>query len=81
MDMGEDATRHGAHGVWEDIKGRLKSAVGALTNRRDLDREGRAQQDKAEAERDAAARETEAARARAEAEVHEARQRGAQRDQ
>jgi hypothetical protein len=24
-----DATRHGAHGVWEDIKGRLKSAVGA----------------------------------------------------
>ena len=77
--MGEDAARHGARGVWEEVKGRLKSAAGALMGRRDLDREGRAQQDKAEAERRAAARETEAARARAEAEVQEARQRGAQR--
>ena len=78
--MGDSAARHGVHGLWEDVKGRVKSATGALTGQRDLDREGRAQQDKAEAERDAAASETEAARARAEAEVNEARQRGTQRD-
>jgi uncharacterized protein YjbJ (UPF0337 family) len=76
-----DAMREGGHGFWEDVKGRVKSAIGALTGRRDLDREGQAQQDKAGAERDAARREAEAARARAQAEVHEARQRGAQRDQ
>jgi uncharacterized protein YjbJ (UPF0337 family) len=79
--MGEDTARQGAQGLWEDIKGRLKGAAGALTGRRDLEREGHAQQDKAEAERDAAAREAEAARARAEADLHEARQRGAQRDE
>lgn len=79
--MGSDAARHGTQGLWEDVKGRLKSAAGRLTGQHDLDREGQAQQDKAEADRKAAARETEAARAHAEAEVQEARQRGAQRDQ
>jgi hypothetical protein len=66
--MGEDAARHGAHGLWEEIRGRLKGAAVTLTGRRDLEPERRAQQDKAEAGQDAAAREAEAARARAQAE-------------
>jgi uncharacterized protein YjbJ (UPF0337 family) len=41
-------------GVVEDAKGRVKEAVGAVTGRDDLTREGRAQRDKAEAQRNAA---------------------------
>jgi len=61
-------------GVVEGIKGKAKEAVGSLKGDRDLEREGEAQQDKADAEREAARKETEAARARAEAQVHEARE-------
>ncbi len=41
-------------GVVEDAKGKVKEAVGAVTGRDDLTREGQAQQDKVRAERDAA---------------------------
>jgi len=51
-------------GVVEDVKGKAKEAVGAVTGRDDLTREGQAQQDKAEAQRDAAKKEAEAEAAR-----------------
>ena len=65
----------GASGVVEGVKGKVKEAAGALTGNRDLEREGEAQQKKAEAQRDVAAKEAEADKARAEAQAHEAEQR------
>ncbi len=53
-------------GVFEEAKGKVKGAVGDLTNNPDLQREGEAQEKKGEAER-------EATQARAEAKVHEAK--------
>ena len=53
-------------GVFEEAKGKVKEAVGDLTNNPDLQREGQAQKDKGEAER-------EATEARAEAKAHEAK--------
>jgi uncharacterized protein YjbJ (UPF0337 family) len=50
-------------GVVEDVKGKAKEAIGTVTGRNDLIREGHAQQDKAEAQRDVARKEAEAARA------------------
>ena len=47
-------------GVVEDVKGKAKEAIGTVTGRNDLIREGHAQQDKAEAERDVARKEAEA---------------------
>ena len=70
----------GAHGVVEDIKGKVKEAAGAAIGKDQFeDSEGRAQQDKAAAERDVAAKEAEAEKAHAEAEAHEAEQRAHQR--
>jgi uncharacterized protein YjbJ (UPF0337 family) len=69
----------GVRGVVEDVKGKAKEAAGAVTGKEELRREGRAQQDKAEAERDVAVKETQAEKARAEAEAHEAEQRAHQR--
>lgn len=74
-DSGPEA---GVKGVVEDVKGKAKSAVGAVTGNDDLQREGDSQQRKAEAERDVARKEAEAERARAEADAHEAEQRAAQ---
>ena len=51
-------------GVGEEIKGKAKEAVGSVTDDDGLRREGRAQQDKGQAER-------EATQARAEAKAHE----------
>ena len=51
-------------GVVEGAKGKAKEAVGAVTGRDDLTREGQAQQDKAEAQRDAAKKEAQAEAAR-----------------
>ena len=51
-------------GTFEEAKGKIKQAVGDVTNNPDLEREGRAQEDKGEAER-------EATKARAEAKAHE----------
>lgn len=55
-------------GAVEGIKGKAKEAVGTVTERDDLTREGKAQQDKADAQRDAATKETQAESARAGAE-------------
>jgi uncharacterized protein YjbJ (UPF0337 family) len=65
-------------GVMEDVKGRVKEAAGAIAGDKDLRREGRAQQDKAEAEREVATKEAEAEKARAAAQAHEAEQRAHQ---
>ena len=76
--MGDTGPEAAAKGVIEDVKGKAKEAVGAVTGNNDLEREGEAQQDKADAQRDVAAREAEAEKARAEAEAHEAEQRANQ---
>lgn len=65
-------------GVIEDVKGRAKEGIGAITGNEDLKREGAAQQDKAESQREVAKKEAEADKARAEAKVHEAEQRANQ---
>jgi uncharacterized protein YjbJ (UPF0337 family) len=65
-------------GVVEDVKGKAKEAAGAVTGKEELRREGRAQQDKAEAERDVAVKEAQAEKARAQAEAREAEQRAHQ---
>ena len=72
--MAESGAKSGLQGIIEAIKGKFKEATGAIADNDSLRREGRAQQDKADAEREAARRETQAARARAEAQVQEARQ-------
>jgi uncharacterized protein YjbJ (UPF0337 family) len=74
-DTGPEAA---AKGVIEDVKGKAKEAVGAVTNNDDLRNEGQAQQNKAEAERDVAKKEAEAERARAKSEAFEAEQRSHQ---
>jgi uncharacterized protein YjbJ (UPF0337 family) len=61
-------------GVVEDVKGKAKEAVGTVTGRDDMVREGKAQQDKAEAQRDAAKKEAEADAARVGAKAAEERQ-------
>ena len=50
----------GIKGVVEDAKGKAKEAVGAITGNDSMTEEGRAQQDKADAQRDAAKKEAEA---------------------
>ena len=68
----------GTKGVVEGVKGKAKEAVGALTGKDELKREGEAQQAKADAQRDVAVKEGEAEKARAEATAHEAEQRSHQ---
>jgi uncharacterized protein YjbJ (UPF0337 family) len=53
-------------GVFEEAKGKIKQAIGDVTDNTDLQEEGRAQKEKGEAER-------EATEARAEAKAHEAK--------
>ena len=74
-DSGPEA---GAKGVIEDVKGKAKEAVGAVTGHDDLKKEGQAQQDKADSSREVAEKEAEAEKARAEADAHEAEQRAHQ---
>lgn len=74
-DTGPEA---GIKGIVEDVKGKAKETVGTVTGRDDLTREGKAQQDKAEAERDVAKKEAEAEAARAGAAAAEARQKAEQ---
>ena len=69
----------GAKGVAEEVKGRVKDAVGTLTGNEELEREGEAQQRKADAQRDVAKKEAQAEASRAEAAAHEAEQRAHQR--
>ena len=54
----------GIKGAVEDVKGKAKEAVGTVTGRDDVVREGKAQQDKADAQKDAAKKEAEAEAAR-----------------
>lgn len=72
--VGNSGPEEGIKGVVEDVKGKAKEAVGTVTGRGDLTEEGRAQQDKADAQRDAAAKEAEADKARGEAKAQEKRQ-------
>jgi len=58
-------------GVVEDVKGKAKEAVGNLAGQDELAREGKAQQEKAQAQRDAAKKEAEAEAARGGAEAAE----------
>lgn len=68
----------GVSGIVEDVKGKAKEAVGTVTGRDDLVREGEAQQDKADAQRDVAKKEAEAESARAGAQAAEERQKAEQ---
>jgi uncharacterized protein YjbJ (UPF0337 family) len=61
-------------GVVEGVKGKAKEVGGTLAGRDDLVEEGKAQQDKADAERDAGKKEAEAESARAGAKAAEERQ-------
>lgn len=76
--MGDTGPESGIKGVVEDVKGKAKEAAGTVIGNEDLEREGEAQQSKAEAQRDVAKHEAEAEKARAEAEAQEAQQRAAQ---
>jgi len=69
----------GVKGVVEDVKGKAKEAVGSVTGRDDLVREGKAQQDKADAQQDVAKKEAQAESARAGAKTAEQRQEAEQR--
>lgn len=66
--------QEGIKGVVEDAKGKAKEAVGTVTGRDDLTKEGKAQQDKADAQRDVAQKEAEAESARGSAKAAEKRQ-------
>jgi uncharacterized protein YjbJ (UPF0337 family) len=68
----------GIKGVVEDVKGKAKEAVGTVTGRDDMTREGQAQQDKADAQQDAARKEAEAESARGGAKAAEERQKSEQ---
>ena len=61
-------------GVVEDAKGKAKEAVGTVAGRDDMVREGKAQQDKADAQQDAAKKEAQAEAARGGAKAAEERQ-------
>jgi uncharacterized protein YjbJ (UPF0337 family) len=74
----ETGPKAAVEGVVEEVKGKAKEAVGALTGDDDKREEGRAQQDKADAQREVAAKEAEAEKARAEAKAHEAAERSHQ---
>lgn len=65
-------------GAVEGVKGKVKEAAGALTGNEEMQREGVAQGEKADAQREVAEKEAEAEKARAKAEVHEAEQRAHQ---
>jgi uncharacterized protein YjbJ (UPF0337 family) len=77
-DSDRSGPAEGAKGVVEDVKGRFKEALGAVTGNDSKVREGQAQQDKAAAQREVAEKEAAADRARTEADVHEARERSHQ---
>lgn len=66
-------------GIVEDVKGRAKEGIGAVTGNDRLKDEGQAQQDKAAADREVAEHEGKAEAARAKAAVEEAKQKAAQK--
>ncbi len=66
--------KEAVEGVVEGVKGKAKEVGGTLTGRDDLAQEGKAQQDKADAQRDAGKKEAEAESARGGAKAAEERQ-------
>ena len=68
----------GVEGVAEGIKGKVKEAAGAVTGNDEMRREGKAQQEKGDAQREVARKEGEAEKARVEAKAREAEQRSHQ---
>ncbi|MGH2754629.1 MAG: microaggregate-binding protein 1 [Actinomycetota bacterium] len=76
--MPDSGPKAGVSGVVEDVKGKTKEAAGTLTGNEKLEREGEAQQSKADAERRVAKKEGEAEAARGEAEAQEAQQKANQ---
>lgn len=76
--MGDTGPESGAKGIVEDVKGKAKEVAGEVSGREDLEREGEAQQSKADAEREVAKHEAEAEKSRVEAEAQEAQQRANQ---
>jgi uncharacterized protein YjbJ (UPF0337 family) len=78
MSEKDSGPESGVKGVVEDMKGKAKEAVGAVTGNDELKQEGAAQQDKADAQREVAVKEGEAEKARAEAAAREAEQRSHQ---
>ncbi len=76
--MPDTGPKAGVDGVVEDLKGKAKDVVGSVTGDERLEREGEAQQSKAQAERDVAEHEAKAEAKRAEAEAQEAQQRANQ---
>lgn len=73
-DEKRSATEDGVRGAVEGVKGKAKEVFGAVTGDDETVREGRAQQDKGEAERDAAKHQAESESARAAAKAAEARE-------
>ncbi len=76
--MADTGPEAGAKGIVEDVKGKAKEAAGTAMGNEQLEREGEAQQDKAEAQREVAGKEAAAEKARGEAAAHEAEQRANQ---
>jgi uncharacterized protein YjbJ (UPF0337 family) len=68
----------GVKGVVEEVKGRAKKTLGAMTGNDSLEEQGQAQRDKAGAQRDVAAAEVDAAKARGKADAFEDEQRDEQ---
>jgi len=66
-------------GIVEDVLGKTKQVIGVIIGRDDLIEEGKAQQDKAEAQRNAGRKEAEAEKARGKAKAHESRERAQQK--
>ena len=64
-------------GIVEDVKGKAKEIIGIVINHEDLRKEGRAQQEKADAQRDVGKKEAEASAARAAEKAAEAREKSA----
>lgn len=64
-------------GIVEDVKGKTKEIIGIVINHEDLRKEGRAQQEKAEAQRNVGKKEAEASAARAAEKAAEAREKSA----
>ena len=66
-------------GIVEDVSGKAKEVIGTIIGRDDLINEGKAQQDKAEAQRNAGRKEAAAEKARGKAKAYESRERAEQR--
>lgn len=67
--------QEGVKGAVEDIKGKAKETAGTFLGNDSMEREGKAQQDKAEAQQRVAEKEAEAKRAEEEAAISEVRER------